>query len=253
MFRKYPESQELWSLENVQLCHDRDIEIVDVAHKLLKKDGVLIYSTCTFAKEENEDIVSYLIEKYNYEQLDIRKELKDNLKEGFISKTYRFYPHLLNGEGQFLSILKKTCGEVKYPKIINKFIKCKEFDEFANKHLITNVDNLYLKQNDLYYCACHFDLSSLKVLNYGVRLGEIYNKRFIPNHNMFKAFYNIFNNQLNLNYKDDLVMKYLRGEQISYDVSNGFGALKINGICLGGFKANSNNLNNYYPKGLRNY
>ena len=53
--------------------------------------------------------------------------------------------------------------------------------------------------------------------------------------------------------KDDLVGKYLHGEQISSDVKNGFGVLKINGISLGGYKANSSNLNNYYPKGLRNF
>ena len=253
MFRKYPESQELWSLENVNVCHDRDIEIVDIAHKLLKKDGFLIYSTCTFAKEENEDIISYLIEQYNYEQLDVKEEIKYNLKEGFSPKTYRFYPHLQSGEGQFLAILKKTTGEIKFPRFNNKNIKCKEFDEFAKKNLAVDINNLYLKQNDLYYCASNLDLSSLKVLNYGVKLGEIYNKRFIPNHNMFKSFYNVFNNQLDLNYKDDLVMKYLRGEQISYDVSNGFGVLKVNGISLGGYKSNNNNLNNYYPKGLRNY
>ena len=63
----------------------------------------------------------------------------------------------------------------------------------------------------------------------------------------------IFNNHLNLDFKDELVMKYLHGEQISYDVSNGFGVLRINQISLGGYKASGNNLNNYYPKGLRNF
>ena len=68
-----------------------------------------------------------------------------------------------------------------------------------------------------------------------------------------KLLYNLFSNHLNLEFKDELVMKYLHGEQISYDVSNGFGVLQINGISLGGYKANSGNLNNYYPKGLRNF
>ena len=253
MFRKYPESQELWSLENVDVCHNRDIEIVDIANRLLKKDGIIIYSTCTFAKEENEDIISYLIDKYNYEQIEIKAVLKETLKEGFIPKTYRFYPHLLEGEGQFLAVLKKTEGETNCPRLNNKSVKCNELEDFIKKSLNTKITHVIQKQDDLYYCACNYDLSSLKVLNYGVKLGEIFNKRFIPNHNFFKAFYDLFPNHLNLDFKDELVMKYLHGEQIASEVANGFGVLTVNGICLGGYKANSNNLNNYYPKGLRNY
>ena len=253
MFRKYPESQELWSLENVKVCHNRDIEIVDIAHQLLKKDGILIYSTCTFAREENEDIVSYLIEKYNYSQIDVKDNIKSVLKEGFIPKTYRFYPHLVDGEGQFLAILQKTDGEISNLKSFTKFSKSIEFDEFCKKNLKEKLTNIIQKKDDLYYYTAPFDLSSLKVLNYGVKLGEVYNKRFIPNHNFFKAFPYLFNSSLNMDYKDDMVSKYLRGEQIFSNVLNGFGVLKINNISLGGYKANSGNLNNYYPKGLRNF
>ena len=253
MFRKYPESQALWSLENVSVCHNRDIEIVDIAHQLLKKDGILIYSTCTFAKEENEDIVSYLIEKYNYSQIDVKDNIKSVLKEGFIPKTYRFYPHLVDGEGQFLAILQKTDGEINNLKAFTKFSKSGEFDEFCKKNLKEKITNIIQKKDDLYYCSAPFDLSSLKVLNYGVKLGEVYNKRFIPNHNFFKAFPYLFNSSLNIDYKNDMVSKYLRGEQIFSSVLNGFGVLKINNISLGGYKANSGNLNNYYPKGLRNF
>ena len=128
-----------------------------------------------------------------------------------------------------------------------------EFDEFCKKNLNEKLTNIIQKKDDLFYCSAPFDLSSLKVLNYGVKLGEIYNKRFIPNHNFFKAFPYLFNSSLNVDYKDDMVSKYLRGEQIFSSVLNGFGVLKINNISLGGYKANSGNLNNYYPKGLRNF
>lgn len=253
MFRKYPESQELWSLENVDVCHDRDIEIVDIAHKLLKKGGILIYSTCTFAKEENEDIISYLLEKYNYIQLDIKSNLKSVLKEGFIPKTYRFYPHLMEGEGQFLAILQKTDGEISEPKKNGKFIKPVEFLDFAKKSLNANIDRIIQKNNYLYYLPFDIYLNNLKVLNYGVKLGEIYNKRFIPDHNMFKSLSYLFDNIVNFDFKENIIGKYLRGEQLNCETYNGFGVVKINNIPLGGYKANSNNLNNYYPKGLRNF
>lgn len=253
MFRKYPESQELWSIDNIKICHNRDIEIVDIAHKLLKKDGILIYSTCTFAKEENEDIISYLLDKYNYSIIDIKSDLKEVLKEGFIPNTYRFYPHLSLGEGQFLAVLRKNDGEFSSVKRSAKFIRSNEFVEFSKKYLTQNLTNIISKNSNLFYCPVDFELSSLNVLNYGVKLGEVYNKRFIPDHNMFKSLSNLFVNHLNLDYNDEIVMKYLHGEQISIETNNGFGTLKINNIPLGGYKANCNNLNNYYPKGLRNF
>lgn len=253
MFRKYPQSQDLWSLENVELCSQRDKMIVDIATRLLKKDGILIYSTCTFAKEENEDIISYLIDNYEYKQLDIKEELKGVLKEGFIPKTYRFYPHLVEGEGQFLALLQKTTGESKTPKMFNKLVKSIEFNDFCKKNLNTIISQVVNKDNDLYYHVLPYDLSSLRVLNYGVKLGEIHNKRFIPNHNIFKSLHELFINRLNLDYKDNLVVKYLHGEQIASEVINGFGLITVNGIPLGGFKASNNLLNNYYPKGLRNF
>ena len=253
MFRKYPESQELWSLDNVDLCSNRDKDIVDCAYQLLKKEGILIYSTCTFAKEENEDIIKYLIDKYALEQIDIKSNIKSVLKTGFIPKTYRFYPHLLEGEGQFLAVLKKVDGGVTTPKILSRKDKLNEYLTFQKEYLTKPINNLLRRNDEVFYCASPYDLSSLKVMNYGVKLGEIINKRFIPNHNMYKAFYDHFSSQVNVYFKDDIVMKYLHGEQVQSDVKNGFGILKINGIPLGGFKSNSKNLNNHYPKGLRNF
>lgn len=253
MFRKYPESQSLWTLENVKLCQQRDKEIIDVAVRLLKKGGILIYSTCTFAKEENEDIISYILDNYNFSQVDIKDSLKSVLKEGFIPKTYRVYPHLVKGEGQFLSVLKKEDGIINNPKRINKFVKNELLDDFMKKNLKSSLTNIISKGDNLYYLADNLDLSSLKVLNYGVKLGEVFNKRFVPNHNFFKAFSYLFINHLDLDFKDELVRKYLHGEQITANVNNGFGVISINGVALGGFKATNNNLNNYYPKGLRNF
>ena len=252
MFRKYPETCKEWSIENIELCHKRDIKILESVDKILKRDGILIYSTCTFAKEENEDIVNFLTENFNYELLDVNPIIKGKMVEGFIPNTYRFYPHKGEGEGQFLAVLKKRVGNISTPKKIKKYDNCKEFIEFSNKNLKKKINHIIVK-NELFYQAIPYDLSSLKVLNYGVKLGEIINKRFVPNHNLFKSFSELFINKLELDYKDPLVMKYLRGEQITYNVNSGFGVLCVNGIPLGGFKANNNVVNNYYPKGLRNF
>ena len=253
MFRKYPQAVTEWSLNNVLECEKRDKEILDVAVELLKKDGILIYSTCTFAREENEDIVTYLCENHNFSLVDIKSEFKSFLKEGFIPMTYRFYPHIAKGEGQFLAVLKKNDGLDLSLKPVKSFVKSNEFIEFNNKYLNTKIDNIIKKNDDLYYMAIPCELPGLKVLNYGVKLGEVYNKRFIPNHNMFKAFSSYFKSNLSLDYNNPLVTKYLHGEQIASDVLDGFGVIYVNNIPLGGYKASKGLLNNYYPKGLRNF
>ena len=253
MFRKYPESQSLWSLENVMVCHNRDKEILDNVHQLLKKGGILIYSTCTFAIEENEDIIKYMLDTYNYEQVDIKDKFKPFLKEGFIPKTYRFYPHIASGEGQFVAVLRKLDGEFNEPRRIKKYQRSVEFDDFKKKNLNTDITNIIQKKDDLYLCASPYDFSSLKVLNYGVRLGEVSNKRFIPNHNFYKALPELFKSNCDVEFNTDVVTKYLHGEQVTINTLDGFGVFKVNGISLGGYKAKNDVLNNHYPKGLRNF
>ena len=253
MFRKYPKGQELWSLEEVNICAARDKNIIDNAYKLLKKDGKLIYSTCTFSKEENEDIISYISNKYDVEILPIDLSLSSVMKKGFIDNTYRFYPHISLGEGQFLAVIKKNDGMVKSPKLAKFTSNIKEFSDFKTKYLNKDIFNLIKRNNTLFYQSTEFDLSTLNVVNYGVMLGEILKGRFVPNHQIFKAFNKLFKNYIDLDFKDINIYKYLRGEQISFPVNDGYGVVFINGIALGGFKANNNFLNNLYPKGLRNF
>lgn len=253
MFRKYPKGQELWSLDEVNICAARDKKIIDDAYKLLKKDGKLIYSTCTFSKEENEDIISYMSNKYDVEILSINDSLSSVMKKGFIDNTYRFYPHISEGEGQFLAVVKKKDGVVRTPKLAKFTSNIKEFNDFRLKYLNDNIFNLIKRKDTLFYQSTEFDLSTLNVVNYGVMLGETLKGRFVPNHQIFKAFSKSFNNYINFDFNDVNVYKYLRGEQLFSCVNDGYGVVFINGIALGGFKANNNFLNNLYPKGLRNF
>lgn len=104
MFRKNEDSISNWSLEYTLECNKRDKEILDDAIKMLKRDGILIYSTCTYNVSENEEIVKYLIDM-GFEVLEVDPKLNDYTKEGLIKNTKRFYPHISKGEGQFLSLI----------------------------------------------------------------------------------------------------------------------------------------------------
>jgi NOL1/NOP2/fmu family ribosome biogenesis protein len=253
MMRKEEAAREGWTLENIKVCHDRDIEILNCANKMLKKGGKLIYSTCTFAKEEDCEIVSY-IESLGYHTIPASKEIVSATYEGFLPNTYRFYP-MKRGEGQFAALLEKDSDE---DSCNLKTLKTKEdkdiniVKKFLNENLNIQIKNIIKYGNRYYIPALPYDLSKLNIKNYGIELGEIVNNRFVPFHDLFKALGNYFKNQVELDYNDPLIMHYLKGEEIIHEALNGWGVIKVSGLVLGGFKATNNHLKNHYPKGLRN-
>jgi len=256
MMRKEIEAREGWSLDNIKLCHNRDIEIIDEANKMLKKGGHLIYSTCTFAREEDEDIVEY-IKSLGYHTIEASQAIKDATYPGFIKDTYRFYP-MKKGEGQFVALLEKDSdGEsIKLKKLSNN--KDKDLNvvlKFIKDNLDLDIDSKSIvKYGNRYYLqALNYDLSKLNIKNYGVELGEVLNNRFIPYHHMFKALFKYFKNKVVLDYNDQRINHYLKGEEIVVEnTNNGFGVLICDNLPIGGFKATNNHLKNHYPKGLRN-
>lgn len=255
MMRKDEEARRMWSEDNVKLCATRDKSILDDAYKMLKQDGVLIYSTCTFSRLENEDMVSYLLEKYHMELLRPKDSLKEYTKEGFISNTLRFYPHIARGEGQFMAILKKNEAEDNTTRVIKKEAKDKDLaivNKFIKENLTDISLNIAKRGRKYYHLASPVDLGDLNVLNYGIELGEVSNGRFIPSHHMFKALGGYFKNIVVLEPDDKRVMAYLHGEEIEADSLPGYGVIKVSNMYLGGFKASNGRLKNHYPKGLRN-
>ena len=90
MFRKLPEAIEQWSMENVAICAARQKEILDNAAVMLKPGGTIVYSTCTFSKEENEDVIEYFLEKH---------------PDFTLEEMERFWPHKVDGEGHFVAKL----------------------------------------------------------------------------------------------------------------------------------------------------
>ena len=88
-------------------------------------------------------------------------------------------------------------------------------------------------------------------LSVGVKVGEMRGNSFVPDHYLFSSFGRFFNQKLNLKLTDERVEKYLKGEEISTSLREGYGALLIENCPLGGFKITKNGFKNHYPKGLR--
>ncbi len=125
MFRKNPEACDEWSLLNVELCANRQQDILNEADRMLKSGGLLIYSTCTFAPEENEKTIEKFIKEHDeYSIVNIELKPISGAKEEYgmpvagwcewsdagmteIRNTFRLWPHLLKGEGHFAAVLKK--------------------------------------------------------------------------------------------------------------------------------------------------
>lgn len=116
MFRKDPATIGEWSLQNVEKCWRLQREIVADAWECLNPGGILIYSTCTFNIEENEENVRWIIDTYDAEPIDIPTEpswgITGSLLEGFDAPVYRFIPGITRSEGLFVCVLRKS-GEWK--------------------------------------------------------------------------------------------------------------------------------------------
>lgn len=221
MFRKNENAGEEWSPENVKLCANRQDSILDCAVGMLRPGGRLVYSTCTFAPEEDEGSVSRLLRRHP--ELRIADPVEcltdvaagdiaayqsgaDKLAQwGFapgredwmekpapdISRTLRLWPHKLRGEGHYLAVLQKdgepTAGEVRSLYGTERGIPekdCREYLEFAADTLRERPEGLYLRFGEQLYLAPKGmpSLKGLHVLRPGLHLGTLKKNRFEPSH-----------------------------------------------------------------------
>jgi NOL1/NOP2/sun family putative RNA methylase len=276
MFRKNEEAVGEWSPDNVRLCAQRQDEILDCADVMLKPGGRLVYSTCTFAPDENEGSIGRFMERHpGYEILDVK--FYEGMSQGYppCEKTIRLFPHLIKGEGHFLAVLKKA-GEV--PNSYNGFLAngiqkgigikdVKEFEVFVKENFTTKaVETLipsgkpFLKFGEQLYLMMP-DMPStdkLKVLRPGLHLGTLKKNRFEPSHalalflkkddvNQSLELYNGNEGDCNVQ-----AQAYLNGQTISsFENKKGWILMTYKGYSIGWGKQSGNVIKNHYPKGLR--
>ena len=266
MFRKTDEAVSHWSVENIRMCAERQIEILDNIHSTLKEGGELLYSTCTYAPEENEEVVREFLRRHPDFVL---KPLPEGLlgetacaipTEGVESIQYarRFYPHRSAGEGQFMALFERVkCDNL--PTILYKDASkplSKEQQRILDAFLRdTLIDPSAVHPRELCGRLIHVEhglpIPQRKVFMGGVLLGEIRGTNFFPSHQFFSAFGSQFKRQLPLTRDDERARAYLHGEEISAQIENGWCAVLFEGAVLGGGQASSGRVKNHYPKGLR--
>ena len=273
MFRKYDEALEEWSEENVALCAARQGEILDNLSGLVKPGGYLLYSTCTYSPEENELAVAAFITRHpEYALIPVAGAVEGctapgidttepRLKGANLSR--RFYPHLAEGEGQFIALMQKSDeNPANLKTILYKTTEkspskeeCAVVEKFFSENLTSRPRGRLVKHGE-YVCLIPHDcpLPPRSVFMAGVTVGEVKKGMLFPHHQLFSAYGDLFHRRESIRVGDARISAYLHGEEIAaVDVSgNGWCCICYEGAPLGGGKLSGGRIKNHYPKGLRN-
>ncbi len=248
MFRKEEAAVTDWSPELVQMCASRQREILESAAMLVRPGGRLVYSTCTFAPEENEETVAAFLQQhpeFSPEQADA--PCFTDAGAGM----FRLWPHKLLGEGHFVAVLKKA-GEAELPAAAaEKETLPKSFLEFARQMDIRLPEGkaVCFGKSVFWAPAQMPDLHGLKVVRPGLELGEVKKDRFEPAHAL-ALWLKTASRVWDLSAGTDEISRYLHGEVLPAPVK-GWCLVRVDGYSVGWAKGDTAVLKNHYPKGLR--
>ncbi len=248
MFRKEEAAVTDWSEETVQMCARRQAEILHSGAALVRPGGRLVYSTCTFAPEENEQVVA--------EFLNTHPEFVPETTEApwFVpgeNGTFRMWPHKLLGEGHFAAVLRRK-GEAFADDPMPRGERLpREWTAFAQQLGITlPAGNALLFGRSLFWTPWDMpDIRGIKVERPGLELGEIKKDRFEPAHAL-ALWLQKANNVQDIPGDSPLIQAYMHGETIPSD-KTGWCLVTVDGYSIGWGKGDGNVLKNHYPKGLR--
>ena len=270
MFRKLPEAIEQWSMENVAICAARQKEILDNAAVMLKPGGTIVYSTCTFSREENEDVIECFLERH---------------PDFTLEEMERFWPHKVDGEGHFVAKLvrrgsvdtdlkadrktkknknsKNRKNETK-PALTKENMKLlSEFlDETISEDMAAWIKNsrLVMFGEQLYRLPdMEVDIKGLKVQRVGLHIGEFKKQRFEPSHSLALALkLNDAKNLVKLTCDNPQTIGFFNGQSVmlsdeqAAECKKGWALVCVDGYPAGWGKVNGAQVKNHYPKGLRN-
>ena len=271
MFRKNDAAADEWSLENVEMCAERQDEILDCAARMLAAGGRIVFSTCTFAPAEDEGSVSRFLERngdfhisdaVKYEGMDCgRADFVDDPAYG-IEKTIRLWPHHLNGEGHYLAVLDRD-GDLESSKVrisrngLAPTAGKNEgslYRDFEKENLNVEISGSLFKFGEQLYRMPEGmpGLDHLKVLRPGLHLGTVKKNRFEPSHALaLKLTADKVKRSLNFDVDSDEIRQFLRGETLSIESPKGWTLILVDGYAIGWGKSDGRIIKNHYPKGLR--
>lgn len=265
MFRKDKDAISEWSPQNVSICSARQKRILHTASTLLRTNGIIIYSTCTYNTKEDIEPIADLLSQGGWESVKINIEQFPGIVERRVNSDlpiygYHFYPHKIKGEGFFISVLKKTESEERnWPKVMKNV----NFADKKTKQVIQNyieTEGLDFIQHNQQTLA--FPLSvknemlgilntSLRIKKFGVDVGQVIRDELIPDQALAMSNIPIKKIESISLSKEEAIM-YLQKKDFNLDQSlKGWHLMKYEEAVLGFAKLMGNRMNNTYPKEWR--
>jgi NOL1/NOP2/sun family putative RNA methylase len=278
MFRKSQTARQEWSPQRVASCALRQSAILRQAARLVRPGGLLAYSTCTFAPEENEAVIAgFLKENPTFELAQTklfpgtssgRPDWVDFTGSQTIDAAYtapltvavRLWPHLGAGEGHFVALLRRSDDQPP-TRLVSKrpptppVEALRLFREFCAEHLLVEwqADRLALSGSYLYWIPPGTpEMAGLKLIHPGLWLGTVKPGRFEPSHALALALREDQARQI-VGLDLEAALAYLRGGTLQQSGPNGWVLVTLQGFPLGWGKRIKGVIKNYYPKGLRRF
>lgn len=260
LFRKDERALDEWSEANVDLCAQRQKRILADVWASLKENGILIYATCSYSPQEDEDILDWMRIAFKCESLGVSHNQEWGIEEVSSkgkSTGYRFFPGKVKGEGFFIAAMRKAeeQSEHKQPKFRTKH-DAKAYEQC--KYLLHGEDWVCIKEGDEYVAIrnnheadLHIIKEHLYLRKTGLRLGMPAKKDWLPAHDIALSIDR--NNTLPIvAATKEQALKFLKKEDAGFDgLEKGWYIVSFAGLGLGWIKALGNRENNYLPKHWR--
>lgn len=263
MFRKSPEARGEWSEANVRLCAARQRRIVSDAWAALRPGGVLIYSTCTFNRTEDEENVRWIAEFLGGEDAGatVPPDWGIEEREAGGVRCFRLWPHRIAGEGFFAAAIRKggQRGRPIRPKPRKTLFAETSRSETAELSRWVGQPDLmrFARIGDSlygYYATPFADIRSaaeyLNTLHSGICMGQLFGGRLKPDHSLAMFHDLARSTAAETPLSSDEALHYLRREDFApqAEAAEGMNLMTFEGYALGWAKRIGNRLNNLYPK-----
>ena len=237
MFRKEDKMVQDWSYNKVLKFAETQKQLISIAYSMLKPGGTLVYSTCSFSLEEDEDVIKYLLENSDAEIVPIT-----NNPLFYINKKTPLGVHLLPsifpGEGHYICLIKKPGISVKRELKVGIDKKINQF----------NLKEIYRFGDYIFGLNYPYTFKCFNVVRLGVKVGESI-KGEIKYDYHYAHFIDSFDNTYSL--QSNELAKYFAGETINAPVNKGIYLLTFDGINVDLAKSDGRIFKNHFPKGLR--
>lgn len=263
LFRKEPAAMEEWSSRQVELCSVRQRRILSDTWGSLKPGGVMIYSTCTYNRKENQDNLQWMKETTGCNFLSIRLDPAWGVQEIHEGSClgYQCLPHRVRGEGFFFSALRKPLGDG------GSGLRPKDRLQYPSRTAMAEAENWLIPSGEYFFFhhgpqvralpqrhKTHLlaALENLRVVQAGTGVGEIKKNKIVPDHGLALSLARNTDVLPGLPLDREQALAYLRMQPLDLpDAEKGFHVVEYEGLGLGWVNVLPGRINNLFPSSRR--